>query len=507
MASTPDTADESTGASTSRRTAIALAAAAVGAGSLVALALAPLRWWPLALVGVVISQAIAERWFPRARFLPGFLFALGWFAPATGWMWFLTGPGWIVAVLFFASLHGAATAVASLVPARNARIVVRACAHALAEVVRFSFPFGGVPIASLAIAASPSPAGHLVRLVGPLGTSAWVLLTGAVIVAAVSDTRVRRSLGSRIALVVLVLLVPLARVVPGASDTGNSLRIALVQGGGPQAVLAIDSNPRDVVDRHLAATDTLSPGDDIDVVVWPENVIDVRTFAGSDVADEIVAQAKRLDATFLVGVTESVPNGFTNAQVIVTPDGTIGDRYDKVRRVPYGEYVPLRGLLSAVGAPVGRVPRDAVAGDGTAAVRIGEHVFAVVISWETFFAGRANEGIEAGGSVLVNPTNGSSYTGTLLQEQQVDVSRLRARETDRWTLQVATTGITALISPDGDVIRRTSIGEQVAFVVDVPLRTGRTVYSHMGDAVLVIALCAGALATALMSRSRSLRHR
>jgi apolipoprotein N-acyltransferase len=420
-------------------------------------------------------------------------------------MWFLTAPGWIAAVLFFASLHGAATSVAGLVAARGARIVVRACAHALAEAIRFSFPFGGVPIASLAIAASPTPGGQLVRLVGPLGVSAWVLLVAAVIVVGVYGSRGSRT--ARITLVALLLLVPIARFVPGARDGGDSLRIALVQGGGPQAVLAINSNPRDVVDRHLLATDTLSPADDIDVVVWPENVIDVRTFAGSTVAAEVAAQAKRLDATFLVGVTESVPNGFTNAQVVITPDGEIVDRYDKVRRVPYGEYVPLRNLLSAVGAPVGRVPRDAVAGDGTAAVRVGEHVLAVVISWETFFAGRANEGIEAGGSVLVNPTNGSSYTGTLLQEQQLDVSRLRARETDRYTLQVATTGITALISPDGDVIRRTSIGEQVAFVADVPLRTGRTVYSHTGDAVLIIALLGGAIAMALMPRARGLRHR
>ena len=502
MSTVPDSRNEASADMTSRRKAIALAAAAIGAGSLVAIGLAPLRWWPLALVGVIVSQAIAERWFPRARFLPGFLFALGWFAPATGWMWFLTAPGWIVAVLFFASLHGAATTVASFVAARGSRIVVRACAHALAEAIRFSFPFGGVPIASLAIAASPTPGGQLVRLVGPLGASAWVLLVAAVVV-----TGVRQSRAARIALVALLLLVPVAHFIPGARDGSESLRIALVQGGGPQAVLAIDSNPRDVVDRHLAATDTLSPDDAIDVVVWPENVIDVRTFAGSKVAVEVAAQAKRLNATFLVGVTESVSNGFTNAQVVITPDGEIADRYDKVRRVPYGEYIPLRGLLSAVGAPVGRVPRDAVAGDGTAAVRIGDHVLAVVISWETFFAGRANEGVEAGGSVLVNPTNGSSYTGTFLQEQQIDVSRLRARETGRWTLQVATTGITALISPDGDVIRRTSIGEQVAFVADVPLRTGRTPYSYMGDAVVIVALFGGAIVTALMPRLRRLRHR
>ena len=59
-------------------------------------------------------------------------------------------------------------------------------------------------------------------------------------------------------------------------------------------------------------------------------------------------------------------DGFRNAQVIVTEDGEVIDRYDKVRRVPFGEYVPLRGLLEALGAPIDLVPRDAVAGTGPA---------------------------------------------------------------------------------------------------------------------------------------------
>ena len=63
---------------------------------------------------------------------------------------------------------------------------------------------------------------------------------------------------------------------------------------------------------------------------------------------------------FAVGVTEDVdpaqrPSQFTNAQVVVTPDGEVTSRYDKVRRVPFGEYVPLRGLLEALGAPVDQV--------------------------------------------------------------------------------------------------------------------------------------------------------
>ena len=78
-----------------------------------------------------------------------------------------------------------------------------------------------------------------------------------------------------------------------------------------------------------------------------------------------------------------------------------------------------------------------------------------MISWEVFFGGRAREGVRDGGTVIVNPTNGVSYTGTILQSQQVASSRLRAIENGRWVVQVSPTGFSAFVSPDGDVFDRT----------------------------------------------------
>ena len=78
-----------------------------------------------------------------------------------------------------------------------------------------------------------------------------------------------------------------------------------------------------------------------------------------------------------------------------------------------------------------------------------------MISWEVFFGDRARDGVGHGGRVLLNPTNGSSYTGTILQTQQVASSRLRALETDRWVVQVAPTGFSAFVTPSGEVLDRT----------------------------------------------------
>ncbi len=97
---------------------------------------------------------------------------------------------------------------------------------------------------------------------------------------------------------------------------------------------------------------------------------------------------------------------------------------------------------------------------------------AVVISWEVFFGGRARDGVGHGGQVLLNPTNGSSYTGTILQTQQVASSRLRAIETGRWVVQVAPTGFSAFVTPTGEVLERSSVSEQRVETHSVELREG-----------------------------------
>ncbi|MFM2113394.1 MAG: apolipoprotein N-acyltransferase, partial [Actinomycetota bacterium] len=313
-----------------------------------------------------------------------------------------------------------------------------------------------------------------------------------------------------VVLITLVVAQVAGQLAPSGRDIGRSLRIAAVQGGGPQGVLAINSNPRDVIDRHIEATtllDDRAAGDtqptragssvsittrDIDLVLWPENTVDVRDFSVSKVRQELIVEAQRIDAPFAIGVTEDAGDNFTNAQIVMDQDGNETSRYDKVQRVPYGEYVPLRNLLQSLGAPVNRIPRDAVAGSAIAIIEVPHESatvpLAVAISWEVFFSARALEGVNAGGQVLLNPTNGSSYTGEILQQQQVATSQLRALESGRWVVQAATTGYSMFVDHDGHILDRISIGKQAVIVRDIPLRTGRTIYSYLGDGSIATAM-------------------
>ena len=480
---------------------------AIVAGLLVAFSLPPWGWWPLAYVGIALF-ATCRPTSNRSRFTFGILFALAWLAPGMAWMWFLTAPGYVIAALLFSALHGIAAMITGVVTDQQKhRAIVGPLAHTLAEALRFSFPFGGVPLATLAISQAASPLATIVRVGGPLLLTYIVLQIGFLLAGLHQTETPKRSVHALLIAIVVVAILPIAgSIAPHGSNIGRSLTIAAVQGGGPQGTLAINTNSRDVVIRHLDATQTIAGGSGstdktLDLIIWPENVIDVSSFSSSVERSEVAAQAARLNAQFLVGITEDLDNRFfTNAQVVVNTDGSLGDRYDKVRRVPFGEFVPMRGLLEAFGAPVDRIPRDAMAGHDTAILRAADTTIAVVISWEVFFAGRANEGVERGATLLVNPTNGSSYTGTILQTQQIASSRLRALETGRWLVQVSPTGFSAFVSPSGQVFDRTGVSEQHVITREVQLRSGRRIYSYLGDMPFILIMITSLLALLIAGR-------
>ncbi len=470
-------------------TRLAQLALALGAGFVVALSMPPWGFWPLAIVGVALFElSLGPTPGRAARWWRGFLFGLAWLSMGMGWMSQLTWPGYIAASLIFACFHGLASLAA---PTGRWRVLGRPAAHTLVEALRFSWPFGGVPLASLGISQAGGPVIVIAR-VGGVILLTWVVFQVGFALGAIVETAPRRRTNwpafGGIAAVVVVLF--LALIAPRGHDTGATLDVAAVQGGGRQGTSALDVPSVEVTNAHLAATATIQPDPSLDLVVWPENVVDTNDFVNSDQYHAIVAEAARLGVPIAVGVTEDVPGQpgrITNYQVVITPTGELTSRYDKVRRVPFGEYVPLRGFLEALGAPVDEVRTNAIAGTGPAFIQLpnGDRL-ATVISWEVFFGGRARDGVKHGGQLIINPTNGASYTGTIVQTQQVASSRLRAVETGRWLVQAAPTGFSEFVTPDGEVIDRTSVSEQAVIRHVVPLRAGRTWYVSMGDGPWIV---------------------
>jgi apolipoprotein N-acyltransferase len=124
----------------------------------------------------------------------------------------------------------------------------------------------------------------------------------------------------------------------------------------------------------------------------------------------------------------------------------------------------------------------------------------VAISWEVFFSDRVREGVRDGGRIVLNPTNGSSFTGTIVQTQQVASSRLRAIESGRWVLQVAPTGFSAVVDDHGRVLARTAVSERRVLQQRVRLREGLTWFATVGLAPALGLAAMSLLAARLWSR-------
>ena len=161
--------------------------------------------------------------------------------------------------------------------------------------------------------------------------------------------------------------------------------------------------------------------------------------------------------------------------------------------MPFGEYVPARSFFDRL-ADLSAVPRDAIPGKGRAVLDTPAGRLGVVISYEVFFADRAREAVEAGGRVLLVPTNASSYRDAQIPAQEVAVARLRALETGRWVVQAAPTGYSAVIDHRGRVRALGGLGGPEVLQVDVGARAGRTLFMALGPvpgltlAVLLLAL-------------------
>jgi len=253
------------------------ALAAAAAGVVTCFSFPPWGWWPLAFIGIAVFEVgVGATPTGRQRFACGWLFAATWLLIGMCWMWFLSAPGYLVAGAIFATYHG----VAELVAGNGRwRVISRPVAHTLAEALRFSFPFGGVPLASLAISQAAGPLLPIVRVGGALLLT-WVVFQIGFALGVLVERDTPRL--AAIALAAGLVALPIAWVAPSGTNPVSSLRVTVVQGGGPQGTHAVTAGDADkVFARHLQATRTIQAGS-TDLVVWPENVIDVPEFVRDD---------------------------------------------------------------------------------------------------------------------------------------------------------------------------------------------------------------------------------
>ncbi|MEU4498886.1 apolipoprotein N-acyltransferase [Streptomyces sp. NPDC023998] len=289
--------------------------------------------------------------------------------------------------------------------------------------------------------------------------------------------------------------------VPQPEQSGRA-RIAVVQ---PGVVDGVDSAERRF-DRGEQLTRELV-GKNIDLVVWGESSVGADLRERPDLAARIAVLSRAVGADVLVNVDARRKDGSGRAgifksSVLVGPQGPTGDSYDKMRLVPFGEYIPARSLLgwaTSVGKAAGedrlRGTRPVVMvlpGEGDGGLRLGP-----LVCFESAFPDMSRRLTRDGAQLLIAQSATSSFQGSWAPEQHASLAALRAAESGRPMVHATLTGVSAVYGPDGSRVGRAlGTDSSTAAVYDVPLASGTTLYVRYGDwpvygaLAVLAALCA-----------------
>ena len=216
------------------------------------------------------------------------------------------------------------------------------------------------------------------------------------------------------------------------------------------------------LDRHLALSERAA-SEGAKLVVWPESSVPYYYDDTPEIAEKLRAHASRLGIHLLFGNDdhESVPprRTFVGAKML-DPDGELTLRYHKIRLVPFGEYVPLKPLLTLGGRVAAKVVQQvADFSPGTTPMTgpFEGHTLSTTICYEAIFADLSRQFSLAGSELLVNITNDGWYGRTSAPYQHFAMARMRAIENGRYLVRAANTGVTAVVDPAGRVLARTAL--------------------------------------------------
>lgn len=491
-----------------------------------------LEWWWASVVAFALLGWVLVR--PATTLAGGlgygFLFGLVFYLPLLTWTGDFVGvwPWLTLAVLcaVYPGLFGLLAVVVRGVPGWP---IWFATLWGAQEWAKSAFPFGGFPWGTVGFGQSTGPLLPLAALGGvPLVSVAIVLLGCATTAIMIAVGRWRSGGGTvthrrRAAMPAVlvpgigVCLVGLAAAIAtpqvqgvGAGSGTEPVVVAAVQGNVPRRGYDFNAQRRQVLDFHVR--ETLRLAHDVragraqqpQLVIWPENASDIDPLTNADAAHQIATAAAAIHAPILVGAVRASPGAtdehpaWLNSVMVFDPQSEWGERHDKAIIQPFGEYLPWPGVFRHLSTYADRVSHF-VAGQGPGVVHAAGVPVGVATCWEVIFDRAPRRSVLAGAQLLAVPTNNATFDETM-SRQQLAIAKTRAVEHHRYVVVAGTTGISAVITPNGHELAHTDFDQPAYLDSPVRLETRLTPATRWGPVVqwLLVAAAVAAVIAALL---------
>ena len=472
---------------------------ALAGGALLAGAFPPFGIWPLAALGPALLTIALWRQRARIALAAGLVFGLAFWAPLVSWeinlAWYVWAALAVGEALIFAVL---AIGQWFLLRLRFWPVAVAGW-WVMAEAVRDRWPWGGFPWGRLVMSQAEAPTVRWVAFGGPPFLTFLIALTGACLAWLLLGPEARQpgtswlrgrawpavAVAASAGVALSGALLPADRASPGEP----SAEVAAIQGDVPHARNLPDLwRAAKVTQNHVAATEKLAArisrgaAAAPDLVVWPENSTDLDPGYDPAIYNLIAGAVATINRPVLVGAVLQDP--VRNVGQLWLPGKGPVAVYVKRRLVPFGEVIPFRSLVEKISSlPSTMQPVNFTPGHRAVVFHLGKIRLGDVICYEVSFDGLVSSEVAAGANLLSVQTNDADFEidgQTAETLQQLAMARIRAIEHDRAVVVASTTGVSAIIAPDGAVLTSTGTWRPAEIEARVPLRTYTTVADRLG---------------------------
>ena len=431
------------------------------AGVLFAFSFEPIGFWFFAPISYAIFLRICQKGVNlyRGAFLFGFIssaITLWWAGKYVG----------LVPLALLALLHGLFYLPLGFLGRYTTNVLWFIPALLAIEEVRSRFPFGGFSWMRIAFSQADAPFASVISIGGALLLSAWVLAISTMIA----------TFRKKLVLPILLMIV-LPLFFNNTHSSVNKISFIGIQGNTPSVGLTFNDRAEAVFNLHVAETRKVA-ADAADVIIWPENAIDVDPFANPRVKTAVESLTSALKTPLITGAITRQSGQLENVSLMYNESGEVVSYYSKQYLTPFGEYMPLRSIARIVSPYVDDVI------DFNVGEKVENHVvkglsLAPVICYELLSDSLVQSAAKSSNALVVQ-TNSATFANTSESAQQLNITRLRALENAREIVSVSTIGISAHIGINGEIVGRTGENVPAQLSGDLQSSSNRTLASLLG---------------------------
>ena len=258
----------------------------------------------------------------------------------------------------------------------------------------------------------------------------------------------------------------------------DTVRVAVIQ-ANLGSMTKWDTSLADSIEKYVELSDSVADKKP-NIYLWPETAV-TTNMSNQNVMTFLKDFAKKRNATLVTGIFNG-EHGEYNALTAIRADGAVPEPYYKRELVPMGEYIPLSDVLSVF------VPDNfgnLTAGTEATTLDTSFGKAGGIICYESIYPYVAREDVEAGAEYFLMVSNDSWFDGSAALRQHLCHAVMRCVENGRDMARAGNTGISAIITSSGKIVKESAADTEDVLVADLAASSSRTLYSYVGDLLAV----------------------